>query len=180
MAKKSTTSSTTVKKVVKKKATKKKATKKKVAKKKATSKRPAKKTGSKSRASSSVDTILTKYNKERTAQEKKLADVKKSIKELTAKVKSFEKQIVKLKKKQADAEEAICTVDTRRDQEVGEALNKLGINLDSVAAALENAPKKKVDKPTPLFDATEKKAQGDKQPEGSAEKSDSDQKANDS
>ena len=46
--------------------------------------------------------------------------------------------------------------DIRRDQEVAGLLSSLGINLDSIASAGEAAGKKKVDKPTPLFDGSQK------------------------
>ena len=44
-------------------------------------------------------------------------------------------------------------MDIRRDQEVAGLLSSMGINLDSIASAGEGVGKKKVDKPTPLFDA---------------------------
>ena len=135
-----------VKKVVAKKA----AGKKTVAKKAANTS----KTSAKSRTkASSVDGILKQYQKERVAKESNLVSVRSKIKDLTGKIQAYEKQIVKLKAQQLDTENSICTLDTRRDQEVAHLLSSLGINLDSIASAGDAAGKKKVDKPTPLFDA---------------------------
>ena len=71
---------------------------------------------------------------------------------MTSKIQAYQKQIVKLKSQQLDTENSICTLDIRRDQEVAGLLSSLGINLDSIASAGETVGKKKVDKPTPLFD----------------------------
>ena len=169
-AKKSKSQRTTAtKKVVKKKTPASKASAKKTAVKKAIKKTAAKKTpvnsktktaaksSSKSRTkASSVDGILKRYQKERVAQEAKLVSVREEIKDLTSKIQAYQKQIVKLKSQQLDTENSICTLDIRRDQEVAGLLSSLGINLDSIASAGEAAGKKKVDKPTPLFDGSQK------------------------
>lgn len=168
-AKKSKSQRTTAtKKVVKKKTPASKASAKKTAVKKAIKKTAAKKTpvnsktktaaksSSKSRTkASSVDGILKRYQKERVAQEAKLVSVREEIKDLTSKIQAYQKQIVKLKSQQLDTENSICTLDIRRDQEVAGLLSSLGINLDSIASAGEAAGKKKVDKPTPLFDGSQ-------------------------
>lgn len=133
----------------------KKATKKRTSRK--TKAAPAKAPSTRSRSPKSVDSILKSYEKERVSQQTQLTVVQKKIKDLTTKVNAYEKEIVLLKKKQLDTENAICTLHTRRDQEVGSALAKLGINLDSAAAAIENSGKKKVEKSTPLFDKPENK-----------------------
>ena len=159
---------TATKKVVKKKTPASKASAKKTAVKKAIKKTAAKKTpvnsktktaaksSSKSRTkASSVDGILKRYQKERVAQEAKLVSVREEIKDLTSKIQAYQKQIVKLKSQQLDTENSICTLDIRRDQEVAGLLSSLGINLDSIASAGEAAGKKKVDKPTPLFDGSQ-------------------------
>ena len=78
--------------------------------------------------------------------------MREQIKDLTSKIQAYQKQIVKLKSQQLDTENSICTMDIRRDQEVAGLLSSLGINLDSIASAGEAVGKKKVDKPTPLFD----------------------------
>ena len=168
-AKKSKSQRTTAtKKVVKKKTPASKASAKKTAVKKAIKKTAAKKTSvnsktktaakssSKSRTkASSVDGILKRYQKERVAQEAKLVSVREEIKDLTSKIQAYQKQIVKLKSQQLDTENSICTLDIRRDQEVAGLLSSLGINLDSIASAGEAVGKKKVDKPTPLFDGSQ-------------------------
>ena len=168
-AKKSKSQRTTAtKKVVKKKTPASKASAKKTAVKKTIKKTAAKKTpvnsktktaaksSSKSRTkASSVDGILKRYQKERVAQEAKLVSVREEIKDLTSKIQAYQKQIVKLKSQQLDTENSICTLDIRRDQEVAGLLSSLGINLDSIASAGEAAGKKKVDKPTPLFDGSQ-------------------------
>lgn len=161
-AKKSKSRRTTAtKKVAKKKAPVSKASPKKTAAKKDVKKTAAKKTAAKSSSkprtkASSVDGILKRYQKERVAQEAKLVSVREEIKDLTSKIQAYQKQIVKLKSQQLDTENSICTSDIRRDQEVAGLLSSLGINLDSIASAGEAAGKKKVDKPTPLFDGSQK------------------------
>jgi len=167
-AKKSKSQSTMAKKVAKKKTPVTKASAKKTAAKKAVKKTAAKKTpagrkaktavksSSKSRSkASSVDGILKRYQKERVAQEAKLVSVREQIKDLTSKIQAHQKQIVKLKSEQLDTENSICTMDIRRDQEVAGLLSSMGINLDSIASAGEAVGKKKVDKPTPLFDGAQ-------------------------
>ena len=160
-AKKSKSRRTTAtKKVAKKKAPVSKASPKKTAAKKDVKKTAAKKTAAKSSSkprtkASSVDGILKRYQKERVAQEAKLVSVREEIKDLTSKIQAYQKQIVKLKSQQLDTENSICTLDIRRDQEVAGLLSSLGINLDSIASAGEAAGKKKVDKPTPLFDGSQ-------------------------
>ena len=162
VAKKTPATKTTVKNVATKKVVAKKAASKKTAARKTSAPR---KTPAKSRSkASSVDGILKQYQKERVAQESKLVSVRSEIKNLTSKIEAYEKQIVKLKAQQLDTENSICTLDSRRDQEVGGLLSSLGINLDSIASASDAAGKKKVDKPTPLFDAQsddDKSADGD-------------------
>ena len=112
-----------------------------------------------------MDGILKRYQKERVAKEATLVSVRGQIKDLTSKIQTYQKQIVKLKSQQLDTENLICTLDIRRDQEVAGLLSSLGINLDSIASAGDAAGKKKVDKPTPLFDgaesADEKSTDGD-------------------
>lgn len=170
-AKKSKSGNTTgTKKVAKKKVAKKasaakastKASAAKKAVKKTASKTTARKTKTAAKSSSkprtkasSVDGILKRYQKERVTQEAKLGSVREKIKDLTSKIQSYQKQIVKLKSQQLDTENSICTLDIRRDQEVAGLLSSLGINLDSIASAGEGVGKKKVDKPTPLFDGAE-------------------------
>lgn len=113
-------------------------------------------TAAKSRSkASSVDGILKRYQKERIAHESKLVSVRDQIKKLTNQIQTYQKQIVKLKSQQLNTENSICTLDIRRDQEVAGLLSSLGINLDSIASIGESVGKKKVDKPTPLFDATQ-------------------------
>jgi len=151
---------TPVSKASTKKTTAKKVVKKATAKKTATSKVPTRKTKTAAKSSaksrskaSSVDGILKRYQKERVAQEAKLVSVREQIKDLTNKIQAHQKQIVKLKSQQLDTENSICTMDIRRDQEVAGLLSSMGINLDSIASAGEAVGKKKVDKPTPLFDS---------------------------
>ena len=170
------------KKVAKKKTPVTKASAKKTAAKKAVKKTAAKKTpagrkaktavksSSKSRSkASSVDGILKRYQKERVAQEAKLVSVREQIKDLTSKIQAHQKQIVKLKSEQLDTENSICTMDIRRDQEVAGLLSSMGINLDSIASAGEAVGKKKVDKPTPLFDGAQEN-DGDSKEETSTSK----------
>jgi chromosome segregation ATPase len=131
-----------------------------------TAKTPAvKKTRSRAKASKapkSVDSVLKGFDRERVTQQTQLTSVQKQIKEVTAKIKSFESQLVKLQKTQTKTQAAIATLDTRRDHEIGKLLSSLGVNIDNVAIAAESVSKKKIDKPTPLFDATLKKTSSDK------------------
>jgi len=134
------------------------ASKKKVSKKRAKS--PRAKT-------SSVDNILQGFEIERVTQSKQLTTVEKKIKEVTTKIKSFEKQLSTLQKTRLQTEEAIATIDARRDAQIGKLLGSLGINLDNAAQAAEKLTKKKVDKPTPLFDLPAPKPTAkDKKPAG--------------
>ena len=150
VAKKPSATKATIKKSPAKKTVSNRASSKKTVAKKTTAKKAIAKSRSKP---SSVDGILKQFQKERVAQETKLVSVRSEIKDLTGKIQAYEKQIVKLKAQQLDTENSICTLDTRRDQEVANLLSSLGINLDSIASAADAAGKKKVDKPTPLFDA---------------------------
>lgn len=166
---KATAKKAAVKKVVAKSTTAKKSAARKssvVTKTSGTKKTAAKSSAAKSRSkATSVDGILKRYQKERVAKDSTLVAVRAKIKDLTGKIQAFQKEIVKLKAQQLDTENSICTLDIRRDQEVAGLLSSLGINLDSIASAADAAGKKKVDKPTPLFDgaqsADDKSADGD-------------------
>jgi len=119
------------KKVVKKgKAVRKKSSPKKAAKKapKKSSKKPAKvkNTGA---GAKSVDGLLKKYEKERSAQGSQLATLGKKIKDLQAKTRVYENQIVKLQTQENALQVAIAKLDSRRDKEVGKLLGKLGVQL---------------------------------------------------
>ena len=153
-AKKKSVKKAAPKKAVAQKAGAKSATAKKTTAVKAKSAKKTTATKSRSKASS-VDGILKRYQKERIAHESKLVSVRDQIHKLTSKIQTYQKQIVKLKSQQLDTENSICTLDIRRDQEVAGLLSSLGINLDSIASIGESVGKKKVDKPTPLFDATQ-------------------------
>lgn len=159
VAKKKSVSKATPKKAAAQKAGAKRAGAKSAATKKSTTvkaKSTNKTTAAKTRSkASSVDGILKRYQKERIAHESKLVSVRDQIKKLTNQIQTYQKQIVKLKSQQLDTENSICTLDIRRDQEVAGLLSSLGINLDSIASIGESVGKKKVDKPTPLFDATQ-------------------------
>ena len=166
VAKKKSVSKATPKKAAAQKAGAKRAGAKSAATKKSTTvkaKSAKKTTAAKSRSkASSVDGILKRYQKERIAHESKLVSVRDQIHKLTSKIQTYQKQIVKLKSQQLDTENSICTLDIRRDQEVAGLLSSLGINLDSIASIGESVGKKKVDKPTPLFDATHQADDADK------------------
>ena len=103
-----------------------------------------------------------------------MVSVRGKIKDLSSKIQAYQKQIVKLKAQQLDTENSICTLDIRRDQEVAELLSSLGINLDSIASA-GDASKKKVDKPTPLFDGA--KSADDKSDDGDMDQDELERKA---
>ena len=160
-AKKKSVKKAAPKKAVAQKAGAKSATAKKTTAVKAKSAKKTTATKSRSKASS-VDGILKRYQKERIAHESKLVSVRDQIHKLTSKIQTYQKQIVKLKSQQLDTENSICTLDIRRDQEVAGLLSSLGINLDSIASIGESVGKKKVDKPTPLFDATHQADDADK------------------
>ena len=123
--------------------------KKKTAKKKASAKRPAKKSAKKSPKkksapkkapvkktaakssprASSVDGVLKKYEKERSAQESQLTTLRKKIDDLEAKSRAFQEQIAKLTTQEDVTKDAIMQLDSRRDEEVGQLLSKLGVQL---------------------------------------------------
>lgn len=107
--------------------------KKKVARKKTTQKKSPQKKTAKARSTGSggksVDGVLQKYEQERSAQESLLATLRKKIEELEAKTRVYQEQITKLTD-QADAtRDAIEQLDSRRDEEVGKLLSKLGVQL---------------------------------------------------
>ena len=160
-ATKKTAAKSVAKKTLASKATVKKSSRKKtVASKtaataKGKTKTTAKPTAAKPRSkASSVDGILKRFQKERVTKDSKLVSIRSQIKDLNSKIQAYQKQVVKLKAEQLDTENSICTLDIRRDQEVAGLLSSLGINLDSIAS-LGDSVKKKVDKPTPLFDAAQ-------------------------
>ena len=130
--------------------------------KKSTAKRAS--TRSQNKTPKSIDGILKQFEQERVAKQTQLVSVKKKISQLSDKVRQYEKEIAELQRTQIDTELAIETLDGRRDQEVGKLLIGMGVNLDQAAAAISKAGQKKVEKPTPLFDAAEKQNAGAKTP----------------
>ena len=131
----------------KKKATKKKPTKSRPAKTSSKSKKPAakasiKKAGSAKPRSTSVDTLLKKFEKERKTKEAKLAASVKKIEELETKSAKLREQITKLRDESKATQTDIDQLDTRRDQEVAEVLAQLGVQLSasSNSAATPSRP----------------------------------------
>jgi hypothetical protein len=129
MAKKKKNSSSRVsKKRTKKKVTKKRKT---VRKKSSPKKAPKKATKAKSAGAGakSVDGMLKKHAKDRSAQVSQLATLSKKIEELQAKTRVYDVHIAKLKSQENTTQAAIEKLDTRRDEEVGKLLAKLGVQL---------------------------------------------------
>lgn len=132
----------------KKKATKKKPTKSRPAKtnsrpkKKPAAKASAKKAGSAKPRSTSVDTLLKKFEKERKTKEAKLAAAVKKIEDLESKSAKLREQIAKLREESRATQTDIDQLDSRRDQEVAEVLAQLGVQLSasSSSAATPSRP----------------------------------------
>lgn len=165
MAKKKTTKTTTKKSPAKPAATR-RATKKSPTKKSPTKKAPTKKSpAKKSSGLPSVDAILKSYDKERVTLNTGLTATRKKIEKLVKSLASLKAELMDAQAKEAETETAIATVDQRRDKEIGELLNNLGVNLDNaISAAKQTTP---VPHETPLFDndsdADEAAEAGDKQ-----------------
>jgi chromosome segregation ATPase len=87
----------------------------------------------KSNQSASVDRILKKYQNERVSQEKQLAKIKAKIADLKEKAESYRRQIEALAKQEVDTEQHISQLDTHRDSEISELLDKLGIRVTSAS-----------------------------------------------
>lgn len=105
------------------------------AKKKATARKKPKPTSKPKTTRKSVDSILATFGKRRAEQQSKLAAVQKKIAQLEAKTKSYQAEIVSLKKAQTNAKTALGKMDLDRDQAVRTLLGKLGVKLVSEPAA---------------------------------------------
>lgn len=79
----------------------------------------------------SVDSLLRKYQKERATQETQLGGLRKKIEELEAKTRSFREQISKLTEKEKATQDAIAKLDSMRDTDVANLLEKLGVQIRS-------------------------------------------------
>ncbi len=77
----------------------------------------------------SVDSILVRFEKQRTEQQSKLSTVRKKIAQLEAKTKAFQAEIVSLKAAESNAETTLGKLDSQRDQAVRDLLKKLGVSL---------------------------------------------------
>lgn len=88
------------------------------------SKRPA--LGSRN---NSVDLLLKRFAQERTDKESQLASLRKNKQELEEKARKFHEQIAKLAQQEKEIQTQITLLDKQRNNEVGELLSKLGIQL---------------------------------------------------
>ena len=111
-------------------------------KKKPAAKASIKEAGSAKPRSTSVDTLLKKFEKERKTKEAKLAASVKKIEELETKSAKLREQITKLRDESKATQTDIDQLDTRRDQEVAEVLAQLGVQLSasSNSAATPSRP----------------------------------------
>ena len=96
---------------------------KKVAKSKV-SKRPAVKRSS---GSTSVDALLKRFGKERSAKEAQLDALRKKKTEMEEKAAKLREQIAKLAEQEKQFQNDLTQLDARRDQEVSQLLAKLGV-----------------------------------------------------
>ena len=109
-------------------------------------KKSAKSAGSKgtrkSAGSTSVDSLLRTFAKERTQKQSQLAMLQKKRRELEEKTRKFEEQIAKIAGQEKQASEDISSLDQRRDQQVAELLTKLGVKLggNTTSVATQQAP----------------------------------------
>ena len=110
-------------------------------------KRPATKKQAAPRASgnTSVDTLLGRFAKERAAKEVQLASLTKKKQEIEEKARKFREQIEKLALEERKSRDEIAQLDVRRDQEVGQLLSRLGVQLANAAPSPrppDSAPQK--------------------------------------
>jgi len=117
---------------------KKKRVKKKSAK-RATSKRkkraaPKRAAAKRSAVSHSVDSLLKRFAKERSAKEVQLATLRTKKHDLEEKTRKQREQIAKMADQEKKAEGELAQLDARRDSEVSQLLAKLGIDLGKTAA----------------------------------------------
>lgn len=111
----------------------------------------AKKSSPKKVTAKSVDSVLKKYEQERVASAKELQATVKKIQQLTDKIESYTQQVAELRKKKTEAEMAIATTETRRDEEIGTMLCEIGVNVQQAAAAVTRASKQKESRQEPTL-----------------------------
>ena len=100
-----------------------------------------------------MDGVLKKYAKERSAQVSQLATLSKKIDELQAKMRAYEQQIAKLDGQESAAQVAIEKLDSRRDEEVGKLLAKLGVQLGDGGSGFKQPTIDEEDQPEADADA---------------------------
>lgn len=134
------------KKTKKKRTANKKAPARRVKKKKPVSRakaKPATAKRSSSRSSNSVDSLLKKFDKDRSQKESQLAVLQKKRVELEDKTRKLQEQISKVAQQIRETESQVSQLDSQRDQEVRELLAKLGVKLgggSSAGSAIHQKP----------------------------------------
>ena len=103
-----------------------------------------------SRTKNSVDSLLRSYEKEQVTLASNLEAARKKIETMVKKIDSMKTNLEQTRRKVVETETAIETLHTRRDNEIGELPHKLGVSLDSAAAAAKAIPT--VVEGTPLFE----------------------------
>ena len=122
------------KRVVKKKASARRVKKKTTT--RATAKKPTKAPKrSASRASTSVDSLLKKFDKDRSQKESQLVVLQKKRAELEDRTQKLQEQIGKVSGQIRETESQIASLDSQRDQEVKELLARLGVKLGGSVVA---------------------------------------------
>ncbi len=94
-----------------------------------------KKTASRRTGSTSVDSLLKKFSRDRTQKETQLAVVIKKREELQTRTRKLEEQIAKVTQQQREIQAQLAQLDQQRDQEVKQLLAQLGINLESAGGS---------------------------------------------
>lgn len=91
------------------------------------------KTPSTKKASNSVDDILKKFDNRRSALNVHLSALEKKISDLEMKTKMYQEQLVKLDQDREETLDSIAKLGDRRDVEVSQMLEKLGVKVKEVS-----------------------------------------------
>ncbi len=99
-------------------------------------KRPAGKrsAGKQAKADTSIDAILKRFAKERVTNETQVATLRKKREDLEARSAKLREQINRLMDQEKKSRDELAQLDARRDQEVAQLLEQLGVRLQDAAA----------------------------------------------
>ena len=90
--------------------------------------------GKQAKADTSVDAILKRFAKERVTNETQVATLRKKREDLEARSAKLREQINRLMDQEKKSRDELAQLDARRDQEVAQLLEQLGVRLQDAAA----------------------------------------------